>query len=60
MSIEEAKEVIKDFLRAGKDCGRSKDEIEEALRVASESMEHLERILWSYMGARMFDGRKDT
>ncbi len=46
MSIEEAKEIIDDFLRTGRDCGRSKNEIEAALKVASESMEHLERLLW--------------
>ncbi len=59
MSIEEAKEIIDDFLRAGRDCGRSKNEIEAALKVASESMEHLERLLWMYMGAKMFGGKND-
>ena len=58
MGIEEAKATIEDFLRDGEVCTRSKDEIREALLTATESMEQLERLLWTYMGVRMFDKRE--
>lgn len=59
MTIAEAKATIGDFLRDGEGCTRSKEEIREALLTATESMEQLERLLWTYMGVRMFGGKND-
>lgn len=53
MSLEEAKAVIKEFVADGSACGRSKDEIREALMVATESIEQLERLLWAYLGTKL-------
>jgi len=59
MTIEDAKAVLNDFLTAGEGCTRSKDEIREALLTAMDSMEQIERLLWSYMGTKLFGGRND-
>ena len=59
MTIEDAKAVLNDFLTSGEGCARTKDEIREALLTAMDSMEQLERLLWAYMGAKMFGGKND-